>query len=82
MPSAVEYAKLKAAGLCTRCGKPADEGYTKCTSCRMDGVRDNAMAMDRIQLRTGSRQMLPEWKILEIEDQRKWNKENIQRRVI
>jgi hypothetical protein len=33
--------------------------------------------MDRIQLRTGSRRILAEWQVQEIEDQLKWNKENI-----
>lgn len=78
-PSTVQYhaqkTARKAAGLCgmARCPNSAARGYSRCDTC----LDDRRRRTDRIEARTGSRRMAPEWQIREIEEQRKWNAEHI-----
>jgi hypothetical protein len=63
-------------------GRDQERQHAKYVRERASGKKQERQRKqgDRIEARTGFRQILPEWKILEIEDQRKWNKENIHRR--
>jgi hypothetical protein len=78
MPNASKGAELKAAGLCHSCGKrPRRADRIRCELCAAADLARSRRQTDRFQERTGVRHTEPEWKVLEIEAQLKWNKENI-----
>lgn len=82
MPNAVQYARLKAAGLCTRCGKNPLFSSDMCKPCYVahdSGEakrRRNSRISRRIYARIGVMHRYPEWKIREIEEGRKIAEEN------
>lgn len=82
MPSTAGKALRKAAGLCRECGTHSPNRGATCLHCKSLNVSRNRRKADRVFARTGTRRLMPEWQIREIEAQLKWNKENIHTEAI